>query len=114
MIDEGRSGTSRGRRPERPQPFGRPFRARSLTLLLIAITGNQATEMQSAQVDANKRSEQRKRTRGMGEEAMKWLPHRRPSPQGCVAPLRSRAAHALAPPGRDAPRGRGLPEQQGG
>ena len=42
----------------------------------------------------------------------KRLPHRRPPPQG--AGLWPRAARALARAGRDAPRGRGLPEEQGG
>jgi hypothetical protein len=42
----------------------------------------------------------------------KRLPHRRPPPQGTG--LRPRAARALAPPDRDAPRGMGLPEEQGG
>jgi hypothetical protein len=52
--------------------------------------------------------------RGNGENTtgMKWLAHRRPPPQGTG--LWPRAARALAPAVRDAPRGRGLPETQGG
>jgi hypothetical protein len=44
--------------------------------------------------------------------ARRRLPHRRSPPQGTG--LWPRAARALAPAIRDAPRGRGLPEQQGG
>src|SRR5271166_6119903 len=46
------------------------------------------------------------------EGSSKRLPHRRPPPQGTGR--WPRAARALAPAGRDAPRGRGLPETQGG
>ena len=52
-----------------------------------------------------------KRTGGNAGE-MKRLPHHRPPPQGTG--LWPRAARALAPSDRDAPRGRGLPETQGG
>jgi hypothetical protein len=52
-----------------------------------------------------------KRTGGKAGE-MKRLPHRRPPPQGTG--LWPRAARALAPSDRDAPLGRGLPEEQGG
>jgi hypothetical protein len=54
-----------------------------------------------------------KTTGGMAGE-MKCLPHRRPPPQGCVALCAPVQAHALAPSDRDAARGRGLPEEQGG
>ncbi len=48
-------------------------------------------------------------------EKGKRLPHRRPPPQGSAATRRSGfAGCALAPAERDAARGRGLPEEQGG
>jgi len=88
---------SLGPSPERPL---RPCSARLPTLPC-------SQQPESRQLKCDKQKKRRASTR-----ARKRLPHRRPPPQGTG--LWPRAARALAPAGRDAPRGRGLPEKQGG
>ena len=112
----GRSSTADGDAPERHRLFGQapslPARPLSRHDPVIAEIRRRAWNRE--RVERTTGANGTKRAGGM-ERRSDEMAAASPSVAARVRrAVRSRAVHALAPPGRDAPRGRGLPEQQGG